>query len=205
MKEVNSTDINEWGESVSTLMDGESHDLTRVVNCLKSDRMLRLKWQRYHVIKDVLQDALGPRFSVSFPDRVMQALNREPTILAPARRDHHWVKAVKPFVGIGIAAAVASFTFYGLQNFHQQTDIPVINVAERNVNESSLLARQTRIVDYQDTSQHPSGRMRWEGSQDELQELLNDYLMNHTEYSAVGSMHGLVPYVRVAGFDGSHQ
>lgn len=207
MKQMNDIGTDEWDESVSVFMDGESQDSVHVINRLKNDHILQLKWQRYHVIKDILHDALASHISASFPDRVMQALNQEPTVLAPVRRAHQWAHIAKPFVGIGVAAAVASFTFYGLQNFHGQSGIRTSDSVEVSVDQSNNRVDLPRVVDYQNVrqQQHPSGRMYWEGSQEEVQELLNDYLMNHTEYSAAGNMHGMVPYVRVVGFDGNHQ
>ncbi|MFT5398507.1 MAG: hypothetical protein ACI8XW_001297, partial [Gammaproteobacteria bacterium] len=46
-----------------------------------------------------------------------------------------------------------------------------------------------------------SSGMRWkvEKSNPQIQQKLNAYLVNHTEYS--NSMQGLIPQARVAGFD----
>ena len=46
-----------------------------------------------------------------------------------------------------------------------------------------------------------NGGMRWKVDNDApaLQQKLNAYLVNHTEYSS--SMQGLIPQARVAGFD----
>ena len=42
---------------------------------------------------------------------------------------------------------------------------------------------------------------RWNVQRAELEQRLNNYLLNHMEYAAMGEMQGMLPYSRLAGYD----
>ena len=81
-----------------------------------------------------------------------------------------------------------------------------VNEPQGNQTDALVTADQQKIELL--ASQHKQGGavpaslgMRWKVKNDApgLQQKLNGYLVNHTEYS--NSMQGLIPQARVAGFD----
>lgn len=97
-------------EQLSALMDGEI-DLDRnphlYTALCKSDEASKC-WFTYHLIGDALRGDL--RMQTGLQGRVMQALESEPTVLAPRRRLRDLVQL--PFM-LPMAASVAAVAFVG--------------------------------------------------------------------------------------------
>lgn len=69
-------------------MDGEleKHDVSSVLEVLRKDDELRIKWQTYHLIGDTLRQS--SRLSTDVSQKVNQKLIAEPTVLSP-KKNHH--------------------------------------------------------------------------------------------------------------------
>ncbi|MFT6989925.1 MAG: sigma-E factor negative regulatory protein RseA [Paraglaciecola sp.] len=112
-------------ENLSALVDGELIDSTssthHVLDAVKNDADLQLKWKSYHLIRDSLRQELPANINFDIADRVAQALQAEPAILAPKKtwRDLPLVGRVVPFAKQGgqmaIAASVAVAMIIGVQ------------------------------------------------------------------------------------------
>ena len=108
----------------------------------------------------------------------------------------NWVR-LKPYAGLAVAASVALVTVSLWQPLRQSED-PV----EAGVASAEQLKIQEIAQSLETANAVPASLgMRWKLADDapELQQKLNAYLVNHTEYS--NSMQGLIPQARVAGFD----
>jgi sigma-E factor negative regulatory protein RseA len=116
-------------ENLSALVDGEqlpsitsSRD---VLDAVKNDADLQLKWKSYHLIRDSLRQELPANINFDIADMVAQALEAEPAILAPKKtwRDLPLVSSVVPFAKQGgqmaIAASVAVAMIIGVQQINQ--------------------------------------------------------------------------------------
>jgi sigma-E factor negative regulatory protein RseA len=116
-------------ENLSALIDGEqlpsitsSND---VLDAVKDDAVLQLKWKSYHLIRDSLRQELPININFDITDMVAQALESEPAILAPKKtwRDLPLVSRVVPFAKQGgqmaIAASVAVAMIIGVQQINQ--------------------------------------------------------------------------------------
>ncbi|MCE7913189.1 MAG: anti-sigma factor [Nitrosomonas sp. PRO4] len=70
---------------ISALMDGEleKHDVSSVLEVLRKDDELRIKWQTYHLIGDTLRQS--SRLSTDVSQKVNQKLIAEPTVLSPKK------------------------------------------------------------------------------------------------------------------------
>ena len=122
-------------ENLSALVDGEqlpsitsSRD---VLDAVKNDADLQLKWKSYHLIRDSLRQELPANINFDIADMVAQALEAEPAILAPKKtwRDLPLVSSVVPFAKQGgqmaIAASVAVAMIIGVQQVNQvDADLP---------------------------------------------------------------------------------
>tara|TARA_R110002167_G_scaffold162251_4_gene358689 strand:- start:697 stop:1326 length:630 start_codon:yes stop_codon:yes gene_type:complete len=115
-------------ENLSALVDGEDSTSTssssHVLDAVKNDAELQLKWKSYHLIRDGLRQELPANINFDIADRVAQALESEPAILAPKKtwRDLPLVGTVIPFAKQGgqmaIAASVAVAMIIGVQQFN---------------------------------------------------------------------------------------
>jgi sigma-E factor negative regulatory protein RseA len=116
-------------ENLSALVDGEDIASTssscHVLDAVKNDAELQLKWKSYHLIRDGLRQELPANINFDIADRVAQALEAEPAILAPKKtwRDLPLVDRVIPFAKQGgqmaIAASVAVAMIIGVQQINQ--------------------------------------------------------------------------------------
>ena len=117
-------------ENLSALIDGEneasSSSSIQLINAVKTDTDLQLKWKSYHLIRDGLRQEVPEIINFDIADKVAQALESEPAILAPKKtwRDIPLVGNVVPFVKQGgqmaIAASVAVAMIIGVQQLNQQ-------------------------------------------------------------------------------------
>ena len=115
-------------ESLSALVDGENSDYisssSNVLDAVKNDAELQLKWKSYHLIRDGLRKELPENINFDIAAKVAQALEAEPAILAPKRtwRDLPLVGRVIPFAKQGgqmaIAASVAVAMIIGVQQLN---------------------------------------------------------------------------------------
>lgn len=122
-------------ENLSALVDGELVDSnsssSHVLDAVKNDADLQLKWKSYHLIRDGLRQELPANINFDIADRVAQALVSEPAILAPKKtwRDLPFIGNVIPFAKQGgqmaIAASVAVAMIIGVQQVNQvDADLP---------------------------------------------------------------------------------
>jgi sigma-E factor negative regulatory protein RseA len=154
-------------DRISVFMDGELEDKAagELIDVLGRDQAARDAWRTYHLIGDALRDSrlLSPGFS----GRVAQALQAEPTVLAPRRLQP------QPRTWYALAAGVAGIGLVGWLAFApQQTAVaPLAQEAPAAVAQS-----KPNIVPL------PSGA--------------NDYLLAHQGFSPRVSLQGMAPYVR---------
>jgi sigma-E factor negative regulatory protein RseA len=116
-------------ENLSAFVDGEKIPFTSsrcdVLDAVKNDVDLQLKWKSYHIIRDSLRQELPTNINVDIAGLVAQALEAEPAILAPKKtwRDLRLVSSVVSFAKQGgqmaIAASVAVAMIIGVQQVNQ--------------------------------------------------------------------------------------
>jgi sigma-E factor negative regulatory protein RseA len=116
-------------ENLSALVDGELiasiPSGSDVLDAVKKDADLQLKWKSYHLIRDSLRQELPTNINFNIADKVAEALEAEPAILAPKKtwRDLPLVGSVIPFAKQGgqmaIAASVAVAMIIGVQQVNQ--------------------------------------------------------------------------------------
>jgi sigma-E factor negative regulatory protein RseA len=76
-------------ENLSALIDGEhitsSSSNSHILDAVRNDVDLQLKWKSYHLIRDGLRQELPVNIHFDIADKVAQALEAEPAILAPKK------------------------------------------------------------------------------------------------------------------------
>ena len=177
-------------EQLSALIDDELSDLERplLLGRLQREAGLRECLGRYQLIGEVLRGA-GKTATLSVAGRVENAVRQEaaigPLSGRPAQRaGGRW----KALAGLGVAASVALLAVLGVNTLRESTAPPLPAVASGDA--ESVVAPVARVDDEQ-----------WNRIQPQIDERLSGYLVNHNEYAASRGVQGVMPYVRIVGFD----
>ncbi len=123
-------------EKVSALADNQWDD--EAIEALLSDPELQAGWTRFHQQKDALQGDDVTLVSADFASRISQAIEQEPTVLAPVANRERTVKVPGKVVRMfrnasqyAIAATVAAVAIVGVQQYGQESvddaPLPVLN------------------------------------------------------------------------------
>jgi sigma-E factor negative regulatory protein RseA len=186
--------MQDFNESVSSFMDGEIDDHTSILDKLKSCNETKACWLRYHVIRDTLRDSRTVNLSPDFSSRVMSALESEPVVINPRfsrYRTSFRRHMLKPVAGLAIAASVAAITVFTMQTFYMADSRSTFNVATNSAAPAYPVATVS-------SDNSPVSTVADQQQDDDL----NSYLLEHMEHSD-GSVQGVMPYVRLAGFEDS--
>ncbi len=149
-------------DQLSALMDGEFEieSSEHILTSVKAGGELKEAWQHYHLIGDAMRGNCTMRHD--FSTRVMQALEAEPTVLAPNKHavagdasvkkqmlKTPYFKSVPYFKNVkvwSIAASVAAVMFVGLmllqQQFSSTEDMSPVEIAQ-NLPTEYLQAHQS--------------------------------------------------------------
>jgi len=201
-------------EKLSLLLDDYSDDnVDAVLDEVMADVNLQYRVRRYRMIGDVMRNELPAAIDTGFHQQVMARIQQQaqPADSASNTRASDTSSAVpsmaraawfRPFAGLAVAASVALVTVVLWQPLQQETEQSGDGLASADEQKIQQLAGQQIAGGAVPAStQVQSEGMRWklENESPMVQQKLNAYLVNHTEYS--NSMQGLIPQARVAGFD----
>lgn len=190
-------------EKLSALVDGEMprEEVDSLLDGLKHDKTSQMCWRHYHLISDTLKNNLPDKLPEDFVNRISLALESEPLLSTPPRRTYTTHAFLRPTIGFALAASVAAVAFIGL-GWNTQTGVEQMpTLASNTAPASSAIATVSTQPPISYTNVH--GR-QWDVEQPELASKLNDYLINHDQYSAVNGMHNSVlPQVRIVGYERS--
>jgi len=137
-------------EQLSALIDGEfdTNNADHLFIVAKSDGELRHAWNAYHMIGDVMRG--DQVFHNKVTSRIMDALEQEPTVIAPAAVNAVQTKAkqsiFKKTAFWSVAASVTAVMFVGLILLQQQkVDQNIIEPVEfaEGIPSEYLTAHQT--------------------------------------------------------------
>lgn len=178
-------------EQISVLMDGElGNENTDITDRIIKNQELRGTWSRYHLIGDCLRGNLSDNISNDISSKISDALQSEPTVLAPKRTKRI---NLRPVAGFAIAASVAMVAVFGVQRGNEiDISTPGASVASNEVN---TIAPQT--FSFPETQVLPAAVKKTDTPDAIANQRLNNYLMNHNEYRSNGSINGILPYVRI--------
>lgn len=193
--------------------DQQQTDLDGVLKDVNQKYTLR----RYQMIGEAMRNELPDRIPVDFASDVMARISEEPSLnvdvnksaKVETKQTSFWSGLFRPMAGLAIAASVAFVAVTSIQLQQPvadgQPDV-IANVdSSASAQKVEQLARIPVINNAVNVSTNPSSSnsngMNWKikRSEPEMQSKLNTYLVNHNEYSS--SMHGIIPQVRVVGFD----
>ncbi len=175
-------------EQLSALVDEElpAAEHALLLERLARDGGLRECLGRYQLMRDVLNNRVAMPVDGRFVDRVMHAIESEPAYQA---RSGPWLRLAKPLTGVAVAASVALVAVLALQNVDPGTNSPAPQVASTGLPAAELAA---------------SGEV-WERQPAPAGGRLNGYLVQHNEYAASSGVQGVLPYVRIVGYDSGNE
>lgn len=179
-------------EQLSAFIDGE-HGTDNVLDKLICDEEMKQTWSRYHLIGDCLRDNMPEQISNQISQNVSQALQNEPTVLAPKKKSLD----LKPLAGFAIAASVAMAAVFTIQ-----TDNDVVSPLNNaptvaNITPVQITPAQTETVNFSQPQALPAAVTHSDTPNSVANERLNNYLLNHNEYRSNAGMNGIMPHVRM--------
>lgn len=178
-------------EQLSALVDDELHGpaLRQVLERLRRDGELQGRWGRYHLISDTLHANLSASDATGLHLRVSQALEAEPTLLAPRRKARLPLLA-KQAAGVAIAASVAAVAILAIR----QPEVQPAGGAFAPASVAQMARPANDMVQLASTgTAGPAVTVIGQSTRGRL----NPYLVNHNEYSVSSGMQGVLPYVRI--------
>jgi len=204
--------MSEQQDKLSLLLDEFTDDeqSRRMLDEVEADVNLQYRLRRYAMIGQVMRYELPKHIAPDFSANVMAQVNSiSHTTKLVADRQSLWTwSKMKPFAGLAIAASVAvvSITLWQTVNVDpgsgpgteqvvivDQQIVDQNNADQQKIERLARLPVQTNVV---------TVGMRWKNNNTPaLQQKLNAYLVNHTEYSNSIQGMSLIPQARVAGYD----
>lgn len=183
-------DVPVAASQLSAMVDDELEDRESelVLRRLNRDSDARDRWERYHLIRDVIQGHVPVALDTDFAARIRRAIEAEPLPQPVARPLPAWYK---PVTGFGLAASVVLMALFGLKL--NQTDMlqPAAQFAAAADPAPTAFSFPTQTV----IASRPAA-----SSSEPVEARLNHYLVNHNGYASLNSMHGVLPYVRMVGY-----
>jgi sigma-E factor negative regulatory protein RseA len=183
-------DIEVAASQLSAVVDDELEEgeIDLVLRRLSRDRGSRARWERYHLIGDAMQGHLPAALDVGFAARIRQVIEAEPLPLPAARPLPAWYK---PVTGFALAASVVLVALFGLKLTQTDATIaPIALLAANNPTTPSTLT-PVRVASLTQPANDAS---------EPVEARLNSYLVNHNGYASMNSVHGMLPYVRMVGY-----
>ncbi|MDS4025849.1 MAG: sigma-E factor negative regulatory protein [Candidatus Contendobacter sp.] len=177
---------------LSALVDDQLADreIDLVLRRLSRDDDARSRWERYHLISDVIQGHLPAAFDTDFAARVRRAIEAEPLPQPVGRPLPAWYK---PVTGFGLAASVALVALFGLKL--NQTDI--LQPAAPFAITPTTLSSPTAALPIQTVA---TTQPLVTPAREPVETRLTSYLVNHNGYASMNSVSGMLPYVRMVGY-----
>jgi sigma-E factor negative regulatory protein RseA len=177
-------------ELLSAFVDGEldSQELDELLALIDSDENARAEYQRYQLSSDVLRGYTNRSQPVDLTSRISAALADEPTYQQTTRRPRKAIVSVIPdwfwkqTAGLAAAASVGALAVIGVLNLSPGAATSELVQAEPSVQTQTASAGSPN---------------RWTVGEEEVEERLNNYLVEHNEYAGAS---GLFSYARVVSY-----
>jgi sigma-E factor negative regulatory protein RseA len=181
---------NKSDEILSAFIDEETiaFESRLCIKELLSNDGQRSRWERYHVIRDVLHGNLPEVIGRDFSHAVMQQIQDQEVSAPDKATGFTRYRFLKPIGGLAIAASVAALTIFAIRPYLSSDSAKtVLEVAKIEPNVKQEAAVSSNIPPVKGWISNPSTEAR-----------MNSYLVNHAEYAA---RQGVMPYARIVGYD----
>jgi len=176
-------------ELLSALMDGElqGQELDAALQLIQTNEQAKDRWQHYQLTSDVLHGRNVALYNHDLTARISSAIANEPTHSVPNTKANviafpkqFWKQAA----GFAVAASLGALAVIGVNNQPQNNLVPNAQIASVEVEPAAVSATQ-------------KGKL-WTVGENEVEQRLNTYLVEHNEYSDSPSVFS---YARVISYD----
>ena len=176
---------NKLSEQVSALMDDEcsEQELKLAVRQLTRDPTLAARWERYHLISDVLKGDTPTTLTVDFARRMHDLIDAEPPLaLTASSPQPRWWN--KPITGLALAASVSAIALLWLRPGMDEplNDTLLAQPVMTEVTEQQWVVTETSSVTH------------------DMAARMNVYMVNHNSLASMSNVYGVLPYVRMSSF-----
>lgn len=175
-------------ELLSALVDGElqGEELEQVLHLLTKDEQAMQQFQRYQLSSDVLNGHGAVSQNASLSEQISAEISNELAhVLAPERKQSAQIISFpqqfwKQTASLAIAASVGALAVVGVMS-QPQNQLAPLAVIEAPVTATAAYASN-----------------RWTVGEQEVEDRLNTYLVDHNEYVGEASVFS---YARVVSYD----
>ena len=171
-------------EQLSALVDDELDEVEQplLLGRLQRDAGLRECLGRYQLIGEVLRGGAACTATLGVANSVRRALQNETPVFAAQRSHFNWWK---PMAGAAVAASVALVAVLSITSLRETGSDELPQLAS-----GAGVSVVARVEDGQ-----------WDRIEPGIDRRLSGYLVNHNEYAANRGMQGVMPYVRIVGYE----
>ena len=206
-------------ESVSALMDGEAEELElrRLLAETNVDQVNDI-WSHYHLAKEHLSSSQDSQPAIGFghmdiSQRVSEAIAQEPDLNVSSKRVVAWLQ---PVAGFAVAASVAFAVVVGVQQQgtevtpNIETAAPVFAAASstgsrvypQQLGAQSSTGGALSTVSLTGQGVFPGALTSSQVTADlAAQQMLDKYILRHTEQASMNNGQGIISYARVPSFE----
>ena len=200
----------ETKEKVSAFLDGEldPQQLAALSQQVQSSAKLRSRINRYALISETIKGNAVSTNAEGIADSVSKLIEKEPAIIAPVAPPPAGKSSTVPeagwktwFAGGAIAATVATLALINFDILEMQqggTESFPVTVQVQPQNQSF---RQPVMNGFAQPASTQWSISRAQSSQPEVEQELNQFLIEHSEYTNQSGIPGLVPYATFVVYD----
>jgi sigma-E factor negative regulatory protein RseA len=177
-------------EQLSALVDDELDKVERplLLGRLQRNTELREILGRYQLISEVMRGD-GQAATLGIAERVRRALEQESVMPETDKPQAGGLSWLRPIAGLAVAASVALVAV-----------LVVTSVREPAVDTAPSVASAQNAAPVNRGSEE-----LWERIEPRIDKRMAAYLVNHNEYAASRGVQGVMPYVRIVGYENSRQ
>lgn len=193
-------------EQLSALLDDEIDEMERplLLGRLQRDPQLREYMSRYQLIGEVMRGA-GRVETLGLAGRVQKALAEDPPGVAVSDAGQDTPTAApwwRPLAGFAVAASVALVAVFSVTSVQDEATPSAPTVA------ASGPAAVPGVAAVSGAGGNEVVRVsdeQWKRIEPVIDKRLTGYLVNHNEYAASRGMQGVMPYVRIVGYENEQE
>ena len=174
-------------EQLSALADDELSDVEQplLLGRLQRDAGLREYLGRYQLIGEVMR-GIADTATLGVANRVQHVLQQDDVGQVPDTQQQEGLNWWKPVAGFAVAASVALVAVLTVSSLRETATDLVPELASSQAGVPVV----ARVSDEQ-----------WDRIEPGIDKRLTGYLVNHNEYAASRGVQGVMPYVRIVGFE----
>jgi sigma-E factor negative regulatory protein RseA len=184
-------------EQLSAMADDELSAVERplLLGRLQRDPELRACLGRYQLIGEVMRGGIAATATLGVAARVQRALAADSPMPVPAAGMNNsrpvWLR---PLAGVAVAASVAVVAVLSVNSL-RETETESVPALASGQSAAGSVTPVTQVSE--------SDGEQWERLDPRIDKRLSGYLVNHNEYAASRGVQGVMPYVRIVGYDTS--